>query len=92
MLTFEQFSKIPAGSVFDSGQAEDFEGQLYMDGTGRMLGWVAVKGWVNDWCIYTHFAEYGNDYIESNGDKVMSEDNIRFCVPCDNETIHQYRY
>jgi hypothetical protein len=92
MLTFEQFSKIPSNSVFAHGLALDIEGKLYMSGSGRMLRWVAKKGWVNDWCIYTYFAEYSNDHIESFGDKVMLEDNIRFCVPCDNKVFAQYRY
>jgi hypothetical protein len=92
MLTFEKFSEIPDGLVFDKGIMVDSPEGLHMARTGRMLKWVAVKGYDNDWCVYTHFAENDWEFIESNGDKVGGTDNILKVVPCDEDVLKRYRY
>ncbi len=92
MLTYDEFLKIKPGSNFAQGEIINSPDGLYMTGSDKMLKWVAVKGYANDWCIYTHFADNSYDYVKNYGDKVCSEDNIKRVVPCDNKTFWCYRY
>jgi hypothetical protein len=91
MLTLEEFNRIPPGS-FRFGVCPDNESGLNMTGSGRPLKWVAVKGYAEDWCIYTHLDGYTYDFVKSDGDKVMGEDNIMNVLPCDNFVFARYRY
>lgn len=92
MLTYDEFIKIPNGSDFSKGEIIDSPYGLNMTNSGKMLKWIAVKGHINDWCIYAHFANNDFYYVRSSGDKVLSEDNIRMLVPCDDEVFENYRY
>jgi hypothetical protein len=92
MLDLEQFNKIPSGTDFASGIAFDSPEELNMTGSGKSLKWIAVKGWANDWSIYTHWDEYDWDYVKRSGDKVMSREHIKFLVPCDRDVFNKYRY
>ena len=94
MLTKEQFDKIPDGNVFVKGEVENSPLGIYMidSNKGKMLKWVAKKGYANDWCIYCHWSESGYDFVLSNGDKVSGEENIKKLVPCTDEVFKQYRY
>ena len=91
MLTYEKFKEIAPGITFLKGILPDDPTGLHMTGSGKMLKWVAVKGWINDWCIYTYWADNDFSFIESNGDKVLDEENIRRTVPCDDSTLGRYR-
>ena len=92
ILTYEKFRELAPGAVFAKGILPDNSTGLNMTGSGNMLKWVAVKGWAQDWCVYTHWADNDFEFIESSGDKVESEDNIQNAVPCDEEVMNRYRF
>ena len=92
MLTYDEFLIIPNGTNFAQGEIVDSPEGLYMTGSRRILKWVAVKGYANDWCVYTHFADNSYDYVRNYGDKVGFEDNIKMVVSCDSKTFGCYRY
>ena len=94
ILTEQQFHDIPAGNIFVIGEVENSPLGIYMTDSnkGKMMKWLAKKGCANDWCIYIHWSESGFDFVESNGDKVTSEDNIKKLVPCTDEVFKQYRH
>ena len=92
ILTYEKFREFSPGMVFAKGILPDDHTGLNMTGSGKMLKWIAVKGWAQDWCIYTHWADYDYDYVKDSGDKVLSESNIYNAVPCDEDTLNCYRF
>ena len=92
MLDMKSFLKIDSGKVFDRGEIIDCPEGLHMARTGRMLKWVAVKGYADDWCVYTHFADNDWDFIRRSGDKVTGKENIQKVVPCDEDVFSCYRY
>lgn len=93
MLDFKMLIDMPGGTKFATGIAMDNADGLFMVNTDKKLRWVAVRGHAQgDWTIYCHFAEQSIDEIACNGDKVFKEQNIRRCVPCDDEALAHYRY
>ena len=92
ILTFEDFLKFPRLKVFAVGETIDNDSGINMTNSGLPLKWIAKKGAVNDWCIYTHFATNSWDYIEALGDKICFEDHIKQLVPCDDQVFARYRF
>ena len=92
MLDMKSFSNIDSGKVFAKGEIIDSPEGLHMARTGRMLKWVAVKGYVNDWSVYAHFADNDWDFIKNSGDKVTGKENIQKVVPCEQDVFECYRY
>lgn len=92
MLTVEQFKNINPGEKFASGVLPDDPSGINMTNSGKNLRWVAIKGYGDDWCIYTFWAIYDEEYISKHGDKVIMKDNIKKCVPCTEEVFKKYRY
>ena len=94
MLTIDIFEKIPTGKIFLSGELPNEPGGLYMTDSniGAMLTWVAQKGYNHDWSIYCHWSIWSKKHIAKHGTKVMDEDNIKKCVPCDKEVLKRYRH
>lgn len=92
-LTKEQFDKIPAGEVFAKGEVENSPMGIYMTNSnkGKMLKWIAKKGYANDWCIYCHWAYNVYEFVEQSGDKVHSTASIKKLVPCTDEVFSLYR-
>jgi len=91
MLNLETFKSLPNKEIFASGKAVDEPGGLYMANTGAVLTWVAVKGGIDDWAIYTHLWQ-DLEEVARSGDKVTFEGNIRSLVPCTDEVFALYRY
>ena len=94
MLTLLELQKIKPGTVFAQGEIENSQKGLYMvdSSIGKMLMWVAKKGYgYDDWCIYTHWADKGLEYVLEQGDKVTSEYNIQKLIPCDKDVLGKYR-
>jgi hypothetical protein len=91
-VNMTKFLALPPGKQFAYGLMVDKPDGLFMTGSGRTLKWVAVKGYAKDWCIYTHYADNTWEFVQSNGDKVSGEKNIKRCVPCDDEVFAGYRY
>ncbi len=94
MLTLENFNKINNGSVFANGVLKNSPDELYMTNfnLGKKVKWLAKKGYGNDWAVYCHWDEYSLEYVEKNGDKVTSKENILKCIQCDEEVLKLYRY
>ena len=92
-LDLKMLIDMPGGTIFATGILMDAQGQLHMASTGKQLRWVAVRGHdLGDWSVYCHFAaDHNVAEVASIGDKVMDEDHIRRCVPCDDESIAHYR-
>jgi hypothetical protein len=91
-MTGAELDAIPAGTVFKTGEIVDAPEGVNMHGTGRMLKFVAVKGYANDWAVYCHWAHHDEEFIRGEGQKIVGSVNIRRCVPCSNEVIARYRY
>jgi hypothetical protein len=91
-LTKKIFDQIKDGNVIAKGVLPNSPDGLFMSDSGGELFWIAKKGFVNDWAIYCHWSWHTEEYILSNGDKIMSEEHIRKCVPCDDEVFKSYRY
>jgi hypothetical protein len=92
MLTLEEFDNIKPGTTFDTGLLVDSYEGLNMSGSKKILRWVAVKGWANDWCIYAHLSHHDEEFVKASGDKVMGEENIMMAVPCVEDVLNRYRY
>jgi len=94
MMTIERFNKIQDGAIFLTGELLNEPGGLYMTdfNKGKSLTWVAKKGYGDDWCIYCYWGYWSYEDIAKSGDKVIQEDHIRMCVPCDDKVFSRYRY
>lgn len=94
MLTLKQLQAMPEGTIFAIGTAidDDSVNGLFMGNTKQRVRWVAVRGGIDDWAIYCHFAEKSLDWIKKHGDKICDEIDIKRCVPCDKEAFGQYRF
>ena len=93
MLTVADLEKMEPGTIFAEGIVENSPEGIYMtdDDLGRKLYWLAKRGNIPDWCIYIHWADYGRAFVEQEGDKVSSKDNIQKLVPCDDAAYKAYR-
>ena len=92
MLTLKEFTNLPAGKVFAKGEIIDDVTGVNFTNSGRMLKWVAKKGYANDWAVYAHLSECSYSFVESNGDKLGFRDNILTVVPCEDTVFKKYRY
>lgn len=94
MLTLEQLKSLPPNTVFAKGITINDPKGVYMTSyrEGDEMIWVAKRGGIHDWCIYIYWEEAGEEYCLSNGDKVMSKDNIKKLVPCNDEAFNMYRF
>lgn len=94
-LTIEKLESIRNGEIIAQGVVSNSPKGVFItqEYKGRELLWVAKKGHgYNDWAIYIHWADYGLDYVLTNGDKVMNPSNIQKLVPCSKEVLAKYRY
>ncbi|MBA7471382.1 hypothetical protein ES707_06688 [subsurface metagenome] len=91
-MNIKEFKQIKPGTVFAGGVLPNSPKGLFMSPTGGELHWLAIKGYANDWCIYCSWSFHNIDWIKAHGDKVVTEINIRKCVPCDDEVFKAYRY
>lgn len=95
MLTLQQLKDMEPGTVFAKGFAKNELGGLYMTGNykGRELLWVAKRGAIHDWAIYTNWSDlYSIGDVLAHGDKVTDKQNIQKLVPCDPEALAMYRF
>lgn len=94
-LRLEDFTKIPAGKIFDTGVLPNTSIGLHMaefQKGANDLRWIAKKGNADDWAIYCYWEGYSIRYIEKYGQKVETELNILKCVNADLDVMHRYRY
>jgi hypothetical protein len=92
ILTLDVLNFLEQDKIFASGELPDNSFGINMDSSGKMLRWVAVKGYGQSWSVYCHFANHSNDYIKDFGNKIMTEAYIKRCVPCSDEAFGKYRY
>lgn len=94
MLDKRMLKDMPHGTIFAKGEAKDEPGKLFRSGNSETLRWVAVRGGgLLDWAVYSvgENSAWNNEGIAQHGDKVRFGENIRFCVPCDDEALQEYR-
>ena len=93
-MNLKEFNNLPPDFIFAKGIAINEPEGIYMTDfrRGDKLLWIAKKGYANDWCIYLHWEESGEAFVESNGDKVMNIVYIRRLVHCTDEVFTLYRY
>lgn len=94
MLTLQQLKDMKPG-IFAQGETVDSPEGCNVADTGKVIKWVAVRGYIHDWCIYTdnpYMPQDNFEMVKSNGDKISNEDNIKKLVPCDDEAFAMYRY
>ena len=93
-LTLQKLKDMEPGTVFAKGEIENSPEGIYMSSSniGKKLKWVAKRGIIHDWAIYTHWAEKGYDFILKSGDKVTGENNIKKLVQCTKDAFEMYRY
>lgn len=69
--------------------------------TGRNFMWVASRGSIHDWAIYTtlgsvpraDFWAMGNkEGIRKHGQKLQDGEKIQLLVPCNQEAFAMYRH
>ena len=92
MLTVDQLKAMPAQTIFATGTVPDSPEGLNMTGSGNLLRWVAVRGGIYDWTIYTHWATNTAMWIQAHGDKVYRDAHIRKLVPCTDDAFKMYRF
>lgn len=59
---------------------------------GLLLKMVAVKGHINDWCIYVGKEDQSYEEIARTGDKITGTYLIKGLMPCDEDAFKMYRY
>lgn len=91
MLTYKQFLLFPPG-IFAGGVVMDQENGFNYTGSRQLLRWVATKGYAPDWAIYIGLATQTEQYIKSNGDKVIIPAHIKTLLPVDKALMNAYRY
>jgi len=92
MLDLETLQTIPKGTIFAKGETTDDQNGINMTRSGKQLKWIAKKGYgYDDWAIYAHWATMSDHFVETQGDKVTSEQNIKKLVPCSDEVYSKYR-
>lgn len=92
MLTLKDLKEMKPYTIFASGLVKDSPEGININRTGLMLRWVAVRGGIWDWAVYYHFANWTNEEIKAEGDKVCFIENIKKLVPCDDEAFKMYRF
>jgi hypothetical protein len=91
MLTLQQLKDMEPDTVFDTGLTTDDAKGINMTGSGQQLRWIATRGGIHDWAIYTHLAERDSSWIKKFGDKVHNRKTVKKLVPCDDEALGMYR-
>ena len=64
LLTVEVLDFLEPIQIFATGQTVDSPEGVNMSNSGKQLRWVAVRGTINDWTIYIHFAQYSIDFVK----------------------------
>lgn len=90
-LTAEIIDELKPG-IFATGTISDNPEGVNMTNSGRLLRWVAVRGYGPDWAVYVHWAENDTDYVAQSGDKVCTDDNVHKLIYMDESAFERYRY
>ena len=94
ILTLQQLKDMKPRSVFALGDIIDSPEGANVAGTGKTMKWVAVRGIIHDWTIYTdnpYSPQESYEAIARMGDKIHNKEIIQKLVPCDEEALKMYR-
>lgn len=92
-LTVEELKAMSPGELFEQGEIKNSPDGVYMTDhrQGDTLIWVAKRGGMHDWTIYTAWKESGINFAITNGQKIVTDKYIRRLVPCTDEALALYR-
>ena len=93
MLTLKKLKEMKQG-IFAKGETVDSPEGANMANTGKTIKWVAVRGYIHDWAIYTdnpYSPQFDYEGVASLGDKVHDREVVKRLVPCDDEALAFYR-
>lgn len=93
-LTLKQLEEMKPG-IFAQGETIDSPEGCNMANTGKTIKWVAVRGTIPDWAIYTdnpYSPQFSYESVADYGDKVHEEKHIKRLVPCTTEAFKMYRH
>jgi len=93
-ITKKIFDEIPDGGTFAMGAIPNHPDGAFMvnEYRGRLMRWIAVKGYRNDWtlyCLWWNRSSYQT--VEREGDKIVTEEYIRRCIDVSDEVFKLYR-
>ena len=80
--------------IFAQGETVDSPEGANMANTGKVIKWVAVRGYIHDWAIYTdnpYSPQPSYAGVRDLGDKVHNRESVKKLVPCDEEALAMYR-
>ena len=91
ILTIEELKKMKPYTIFRF---------LAGHNDTRTFMWVAVRGGIHDWAIYSSlnaipmvdFWAGDKDGLAKHGQKLHEEEKIKELVPCDDEAFKMYRH
>ena len=92
-LTLQQLKDMKPG-IFAQGEVVDGPSGVNVANTGKTIKWVASRGGIHDWAIYTDnpYSPRGSfESVASMGDKIHSEEHIKKLVSCSDEAFEMYR-
>ena len=96
-LTLQTLKDMEPDTIFATGTLVDSPEEFHLARTGNEVRWVATRGYIHDWAIYSQNPHDGNmvksfDEVKQYGDKISNEAYIKKLVPCDDEAFGMYRY
>ena len=94
ILTLELFNNLPDGKSFARGIAENSTNGIFMNcrDAGRMLKWIAKKGYGNDFAIYCLWDDlHSYEDVLSFGEKIFDKEVIKRLINCDDAVLQRYR-
>lgn len=93
-LTAKMLEEMKPYTQFASGVTIDNPSGANMMNSNRPLLWVACRGQIHDWAIYIYYNDEGWSIqkVHDEGDKVISKENIKNLIDCDDEAFKLYRY
>ena len=96
-ITITDLKEMKPCTVFAKGVLNDSTKGINLANTGNDVRWVAKRGGIHDWTIYAQNPHYGElewsyEKVETNGDKIISTDNILKLINATPEALEMYRY
>jgi hypothetical protein len=95
MLTLQQLKEMKPGTIFAKGFFIDSPEAVNVANTGKLCKFVAVRGDIHDWTIYTdnpHDPRSDMNDVAEYGDKLHNLNYVKKLVKCDDEALKMYRH
>lgn len=93
-LNKEDIVKAEPGQILFAGQMKDSPDSLYINGTGKTLKYVAVRGkGYHDWTIYAEdcYKDMTYEEVKTNGHKILMSTAQKF-VSATKDVWELWRY